>query len=88
MSPRDPAVLSLRADRSDEAAFGAALDRVAVHQLRRSLEAADGGYAAVVRAWNTAVELSTKDERSQVEQDRLKYARRLLRRHGVREMVA
>jgi hypothetical protein len=64
------------------------LDRVALEDLRDRLELLPADREVIVRSWNTAVELGTKDERDRLERYRLKHARSQLRRLLPPELVA
>jgi hypothetical protein len=64
------------------------LDRVALEDLRDRLELLPADQEVIVRSWNTAVELGTKDERDRLERYRLKHARSQLRRLLPPELVA
>ena len=64
------------------------MNRVALDEVRRSLASSGAGYRSVVRAWNTAVGLVDKEDRSADERVQLKYARRVLRRCATPELVA
>ncbi len=64
------------------------LDGVALSAFRDRLAETPWSQRALVRCWNSAVELGTKDSRTQSERDRLKYARSQLRRLAPPELVA
>ena len=64
------------------------LDRVALEELRDQLALLPADREVIVRSWNTAVELGTKDERDRLERYRLKHARSQLRRLLPPELVA
>jgi hypothetical protein len=64
------------------------LDRVALEALRDQLALLPADREVIVRSWNTAVELGTKDERDRLERYRLKHARSQLRRLLPPELVA
>jgi hypothetical protein len=66
----------------------AAATRIDLERAVRWLSSADPTYRAATRAWDTAVSLSSGDERSSSARRRLKYARRLLRRSPVADLVA
>lgn len=68
--------------------FARVLDRDLLDGVRARLERdADAG-AALVRAWNSALELYDRDGRSEAERDRWKYVRRVLRRLDVDDCAA
>lgn len=66
----------------------AAVDRVAVLQIRGMLAAEGNSGRSVVAAWNSVIELSEREHRTRSETDRLKYARHLLRRRLGPELAA
>jgi hypothetical protein len=57
-----------------------ALARVQLDGLLHTLATAGPAQAKTIRAWNTAVALADRDERSEAERYQLKYARKVLRR--------
>jgi hypothetical protein len=61
----------------------AVVTAVAVEQFRSALERSDetGRGRQVVRAWDAAVELAERDDRTGAERNRWQHARRVLRRH-------
>lgn len=63
------------------------LDGVALEAFRDGLAAASSSQRGLVRCWNSAVDLGLRDERSQAERYRLKYARSQLRRIAPSELV-
>ena len=63
------------------------LDGVALEAFREELAAASSSQRGLVRCWNSAVELGLRDDRSQPERYRLKYARSQLRRIAPSELV-
>ncbi|MTA13244.1 MAG: hypothetical protein F2534_11645 [Actinobacteria bacterium] len=68
--------------------FAGVLDRDVLDSVRARLERdADAGIA-LVRAWNSALELYDREGRSEAERDRWKYVRRLLRRLDVDDSAA
>ena len=72
-------------DRSPDPADVAA-ERLAIDDLLQTL--ADPLHLALAKAWNTAVALTDKKGRTSGEQQRLKYARQILRRSGLDRLVA
>lgn len=64
------------------------LDRVVLEELRDQIASLPADREAIVRSWNSAVELGTKDERDRLERYRLKYARSQLRRFVSPDLVA
>ncbi len=80
-APVEPEELDRIGHRADP--FAGVLDREMLHGVRTRLERdADSG-AALVRAWNSALELYDREGRSEAERDRWKYVRRVLRRLDV-----
>ena len=68
--------------------FARVLDRDLLDGVRARLERdADAG-VALVRAWNSALELYDREGRSEAERDRWKYVRRVLRRLDVDDSAA
>jgi hypothetical protein len=65
-----------------------AVGRVALEGLVRSMVTAAPWQATTVRAWNTAVALAGREQRSYAERIRMKYARKVLRRAVPAELVA
>jgi hypothetical protein len=65
-----------------------AVGRVALEGLVRSMATAAPWQATTVRAWNTAVALAGLEQRSYAERNRMKYARKVLRRAFPAELVA
>lgn len=61
----------------------AVVTAVAVEQFRTALDGGDGAgrRGQVARAWDAAVELSDREDRTGAERNRWQYARRVLRRH-------
>ena len=64
------------------------LDRHVVEQLRARLAETAMASVGVVRAWNSAVILLDREDRSAADRDRLKYACRILRRLEVGDAAA
>lgn len=68
--------------------YARVLDRDLLHGVRARLKRdADAG-VALVRAWNSALELYDREGRSEAERDRWKYVRRVLRRLDVDDSAA
>lgn len=68
--------------------YALVLDRDLLHGVRARLERdADAGIA-LVRAWNSALELYDREGRTEAERDRWKYVRRVLRRLDVDDSAA
>jgi hypothetical protein len=65
-----------------------ALARVQLDGLLHTLTTAGRAHSKTLRAWNTAVALAERDERSEAERYQLKYARKVLRRSLRSHLVA
>jgi hypothetical protein len=65
-----------------------ALARVQLDGLLHTLATAGPAQAKTIRAWNTAVALAERDERSEAERYQLKYARKVIRRTLRSHLVA
>jgi hypothetical protein len=65
-----------------------ALARVQLDGVLRMLATAGRAQSKTIRAWNTAVALAERDERSEAERYQLKYARKVLRRSLRSHLVA
>ncbi len=85
-APVDPGDL----DRSGLVAdpFAGVLDREMLHGVRTRLERDAEAGVALVRAWNSALELYDREGRSEAERERWKYVRRVLRRLDVDDPAA
>lgn len=68
--------------------FARVLDRDFLDGVRARLERDAEAGVALVRAWNSALELYDREGRSEVERDRWKYVRRVLRRLDVDDFAA
>jgi hypothetical protein len=68
--------------------FAGVLDRELLHGVRTRLERDGDAGVALVRAWNSALELYDREGRSEAERDRWKYVRRVLRRLDVDDSAA
>jgi hypothetical protein len=68
--------------------FAGVLDREMLHGVRTQLERDGEAGVALVRAWNSALELYDREGRSEAERDRWKYVRRVLRRLDVDDSAA
>lgn len=66
----------------------AILDRLALCEYRASLAADPSANPAMVRSWNSALELASLDRRTTDEQNRWKYVRRRLRAHAPADILA
>lgn len=64
------------------------LDGVVLSSFREQLAADPWGQRAMVRCWNSALELGSKPSRTRLERYRLKYARSQLRRVAPPDLVA
>ena len=85
-APVDPVELDRTGAVADP--FARVLDRDFLDGVRARLERdADAG-VALVRAWNSALELYDREGRSEAERDRWKYVRRVLRRLDVDDSAA
>ena len=78
-APIEPEELDRIGHRADP--FAGVLDRELLHGVRTRLERDAEAGVALVRAWNSALELYDCEGRSEAERDRWKYVRRVLRRH-------
>lgn len=65
-----------------------ALDRVVIDGFRGELSRTADSRRAAVAAWNSVVELIDRGNRSSRERRRWKYAREVLRRQGLPDLVA
>jgi hypothetical protein len=87
-TPADPADLSrILVDAQPDPA-DVALARVQLDGLLHRLATAGRAHSKTIRAWNTAVALADRDERSEAERYQLKYARTVLRRTLRSHLVA
>jgi hypothetical protein len=68
--------------------FAGVLDRAMLHGVRTRLDRDAEAGVALVRAWNSALELYDREGRSEAERDRWKYVRRMLRRLDVDDPAA
>ncbi len=64
-----------------------AVNRVALVEFRDQLAASAVAQGALVRSWNSALELAASERATQAERDRWKYVRAQLRRHGSADLV-
>lgn len=85
-APVDPEELSRTGLVADP--FARVLDRDLLDGVRTRLERDAEAGVALVRAWNSALELYDRDGRSEAERDRWKYVRRVLRRLDVDDSAA
>ena len=85
-APVDPEELSRTGLVADP--FARVLDREMLHGVRTQLERDAEAGVALVRAWNSALELYDREGRSEAERDRWRYVRRVLRRLDVDDSAA
>ena len=85
-APVDPEELSRTGLVADP--FARVLDREMLHGVRTQLERDAEAGVALVRAWNSALELYDREGRSEAERDRWRYVRRVLSRLDVDDSAA